>query len=368
MTTGTTPGGDPPPDWERGGPSWQAVWWPVVVLAAVLISIGVGTSVKVPYYAISPGNTVSVEPLVRVKDGPSFDPKGEILLCTVSLKRTTIVEALQGWLDPTIDVVPQKEILPPDVSPGKLRDVNLQIMDVSKQQALAVAFEQLGYDVIRGKGAKVASVKKGTPAAPILHKGDVIEAVDGVPTTLDADAIRILRAHQPGDTVRLTIRASGADATHDASVELADNPNLPGHGFLGVVLETDEPSFDFPYEVDVESERIGGPSAGLAFTLEVLDILTEGELTGGRRVAATGTMELDSSVQPVGGVAQKTIAVREAGVDIFLVPKGEEKLARKMAGDHLRVEPVRNLEDALRILASLGGNGLALDRPGNNGA
>ena len=338
------------------------------MLVVVLVSIGIATSTHIPYYAISPGAAVSVEPLVHVKDGPSFDPKGEILLCTVGLRRTTIVEALRGWLDPTIDVVREKAIVPPDVGPRKLREFNLQLMDTSKQQALAVAFEELGYDVVRGKGAEVEAVAEETPAVAVVHKGDVIEAIDGTPTNLHTDAVRILRGHQPGDTVRLTIRAARADAVHDKSVVLAANPDRPKRGYLGVVLKTHEPSFDFPYEVDLESERIGGPSAGLAFTLEVLDILTEGELTGGRKVAATGTMELDGTVGQVGGVTQKTVAVREAGVDIFLVPAGEAKLARKMAGDDLRVEPVRNLRDALRILASLGGNGLALDRPGKSGA
>jgi Lon-like protease len=340
-------------------------WWPFAALILALLSIPVAVVTKIPYYAISPGAAVSVEQLVHVKNGPSFDPKGEILLTTVGLKRTTIVEALQGWLDPTIDVVRERAIVPPDVGANKLREFNLQLMDTSKQQALAVAFQELGYDVVHGKGARVVDVVKDTPAVPILHKGDVIEAVDGAPTNLDADAVRVLRGHKPGDTVRLTIRAVGAAAPHDQTVQLTTNPDRPKRGFLGVRLETHQPTFDFPFEVDLESERIGGPSAGLAFTLEVLDIITEGELTGGRTVAATGTIELDGRVGEVGGVAQKTVAVREAGADIFLVPTGELKQARKIAGGHLRVEPVRNLHDALRILASLGGNGLALDRPGD---
>jgi PDZ domain-containing protein len=277
-----------------------------------------------------------------------------------------MIEALQGWLDPTIDVVKEKQIVPRQVGRKNLHKFNLQLMDTSKQQALAVAFDALGYDVIKGHGAEVVAVVPKTPAAGVLHPGDVIEAVDGTPTELDADAVRTLRAAAPGDAVRLTIRAKGASESHDETVTLTKRPDHPKRGFLGVQMQTHEPTFDFPYKVDLESERIGGPSAGLAFTLELLDVLTKGELTGGHVVAATGTIELDGTVGEVGGVAQKTVAVKKSGADLFLVPTAELKDARKFAGKHLRVEPVRNLRDALRILASLGGNGLALDhsRPG----
>ena len=336
--------------------------WPVAIGIAVIVSLILALTMTIPYYAISPGGAIPVEPLVHVEEGPSYKAKGQILLCTVSLKRTTIMEALQGWLDPTIDVVKEQQIVPREVGRKKLHQFNLQLMDTSKQQALAVAFEQLGFDVIKGHGAEIVAVVPKTPAEDIVHKGDVIEAVDGTPTEIDAAAIRALRAHAPGDTVRLTVRAKGAKESHDVTVTLTKNPDHPKRAFLGVQLQTHEPSFDFPYKVDLESERIGGPSAGLAFTLEVLDVLTEGELTGGHVVAATGTIELDGTVGEVGGVAQKTVAVKESGAELFLVPTAELKDARKFAGKGLRVEPVRNLRDALRILASLGGNGLALDR------
>jgi PDZ domain-containing protein len=346
-------------------PRRQSVtWWPVVTFVVAVLALGFASTVKLSYYAIAPGGAFAVEPLVHVNDGPAYKPEGKILLCTVSLKRTTAVEALQGWLDPTIDVVKERVIVPPEVGRKKLREFNLQQMDLSKQQALAVAFEELGYDVVRGKGAQVLDVVDDTPAKRILRKGEVIQAVDGEVTNLDSDAVRLLGSHRPGDTVELTIRNRAGTATRTEKVTLTTNPDKKGKAFLGVRLQTYRPSFDFPYDVDIESERIGGPSAGLAFTLEVLDVLTEGELTGGRVVAATGTMELDGSVGQIGGVAQKTVAVEEAGAEVFLVPKGEEQDARKVAGKRLRIEPVRNLDDALRILAGLGGNGLALDRAG----
>ena len=116
--------------------------------------------------------------------------------------------------------------------------------------------------------------------------------------------------------------------------------------------------------MELDSEDIGGPSAGLAFTLQVLDTLTPGELTGGHRVAATGTIDLGGRVGLVGGVRQKTLSVKDAGIDLFLVPSGELEEARAVAGDDMRVEPVDTLDDALAVLATVGGNGASLDRSG----
>jgi PDZ domain-containing protein len=333
---------------------------------AVLASIIGATSFRIPYYAIAPGSALPVVPLVKVTDGPYFPPKNPVYLCTVSLQRTTVLQALEGWLDPTVDVVKQETIVPKDVGNQKLTQFNLQLMDTSKQKALIVAFRKLGYEVEKGNGALIVDVGKGTPADGVLHPDDAIVAVDGEPVATHSDAIRLLGAHTPGDTVSLTVVAGNARRT--VSVTLAANPTDKKRPLLGVTLRTKDPSFDFPYKVDIASERIGGPSAGLAFTLELLDVLTKGELTGGHKVAATGTMELDGSVGEVGGVAQKTVAVQEAGVKLFLVPKAEVAEARKHASKDLRIEPVQTLDDALRILAGFGGNGLALEQAPGAGA
>jgi PDZ domain-containing protein len=343
-------------------------FWTFVATFAVLGSIIGASWVRVPYYSISPGNALAVAPLVQVKDGPSYPPKGAVYLCTVALQRTTILQAVRGWLDPTVDVVKEQAIKPKEVTNKDLRTYNLQLMDTSKEQALGVAFEQLGFDAITGKGAQVVTIVKGSPADGPLSPGDTITAVDGTATELHTEAVRLLGSRHPGDTVRLTVAPEKGGTPRDVSVELAENPKEAGRPLLGVTLRTRSPSFDFPYQVDIGSEQIGGPSAGLAFTLEVLDVLTKGELTGGQKVAATGTIELDGSVGEVGGVAQKAVAVEEAGVRLFLVPRAEVAQARKHASSKLRIEPVDDLQDALRILSTLGGNGLALDRVGDHGA
>jgi PDZ domain-containing protein len=333
----------------------------VWLLAAIVFVVG-AFHWDLPYYQIAPGSAIDTSLLIDVDSAHAHPAKGTVFLTTVTLGRTTIFEAIRGWLDPAIDVVPKRVIAPPGVDDKQFRQENLQAMDESKKKAIGVAFEALGVDAIRGAGAEVADIVAKTPAAAALQVGDVLVAVDGKPVALDADAVKLLGEHSPGDHVTLSVVPKGGGAARDVPVTLTTHPDRPGHAFLGVSLTTKDLSFDFPFDVELRSEQIGGPSAGLAFTLEVLDVLTAGELTGGKKVAATGTIELDGSVGEVGGVAQKTIAVKRAGATLFMVPSAEYAQAKRFAGKKLDVERVDTLQDALRVLASVGGNGLALPK------
>jgi PDZ domain-containing protein len=326
-------------------------------------------SADLPYYAIAPGSAVDTSGLVQVSGDHGHEPDGKILLTTVSLGKVTLLQALEGWLDPAIDVVKEEIIAGPDVNEEQLRQQNLDAMEQSKKSAIGVAFEELGVDAITSKGVEVLEVVAGSPADKAgIVAGEMIVGVDGRPTDLDIKAVRALGAHEPGDEVTLEIAPADGGPTHDVEATLAEHPDIPGRAFLGVSLQTKDLQFDFPFDVTVQSERIGGPSAGLAFTLEVLDYLTPGELTGGAKVATTGTIELDGSVGEVGGVAQKTIAVRRSGATLFLVPSAELATAKRFAGDDLEVLPVDTLDDALAALATVGGNGLALPKLDADGA
>jgi len=369
-TTGTTAGGsvptaDPPPD--RVQPRTIVA---VLAIGFVGVFLYVAFNVQLPYYAFAPGSAIDTSRLVVVDEDRDHPPEGRILLTTVSLGKVSLLEAIEGWLDPGIDVVEERLVTPPEIDEDEFRELNLQAMDDSKQKAIGVAFEALGVDAITGAGAEVVQIEPETPADGLLAVGDTIVAVDDAEVALDADAIVAIGGHTPGDTVTLRVRPADAAAgdLREVQVTLAARPDDASRAFLGVSLTTKDLAYDFPFEVDLQSEQIGGPSAGLAFTLAVIDRLTEGELTGGEVVATTGTIELDGHVGEVGGVAQKTIAVRRSGATLFLVPPGELELARKFAGDDLRVVPVATLDDALAALAEVGGNALALPNLGSEGA
>lgn len=349
-----SPAGSPPPPRRR----WPR--WPIPVTVGVLFLFAV-SFFTLPYYTVAPGSARQVNDLVRVPKDRAFPARGRIYLATVSLRRATPVEALAGWLDGDTDVVPEERILS-SVPRGQFSRVNRQLMDESKQVASVVALRHLGHPVPEhGNGALVVGVEKDAPAAGHLAPDEVINSVDGRPTTLGSQAVELIRAHKPGESVRLEVR-SAQGVPRVEQVTLGANPRRPG-GYLGVFVETKDQRFDFPFEVKIESEDIGGPSAGLAYTLGILDHLTTGELTGGKKVAATGTIEIDGKVGNVGGVAQKTAAVRSAGAEYFLVPPDEYAEAAAHAGNELKVMKAASLAEAVAALGTLGGDVSALAAP-----
>lgn len=356
---------DPPLPPQRKRSRW--VWVAVALSLVLMLAIG-AAFVRVPYYAISPGSARQVDDLIRVeKPGKAYPPKGDVLLTTVSLGPVrNVYDALGGWLDPAVDVLPEKDILGPAETRQQYNQANLQAMTDSKQLAEYVAFRRLGYDVsVTGQGALVVGVVPGTGAASALTPGDVIVAAEGQPITQAEQLVAIIKTKKVGDSLHLTVKKADDDKAAPREVDVKLSKRDDGSPLLGITQQTWKQEFHFPFAVDIDSGQIGGPSAGLAFTLAVLDVLTPGELTGGQRIAATGTIDPDGKVGPVGGVAQKTVAVKRAGATIFLVPSEEYAQAKARAGKGLRVEKVDSLDQALKVLATLpGSNALALGTPG----
>ncbi|PLS75010.1 MAG: hypothetical protein CYG61_09860 [Actinobacteria bacterium] len=347
----------PPP------PPRRFLRWSLPALA-LLIALLAGVSFTLPYYALAPGSARQVNDLIGVPSDRAFPPRGKVFLATVALSRVTPLEALRGWLDPATEVVPEERILGP-VRRGQFNQLNLQAMDDSKQTAAVVALRRLGFPVAEeGKGALVEAVEERSPAGSRLAQGEVITSVDGRPTLLAEQALEAIQSKRPGTSVRLEVQGvTGAARVEE--IVLGSRSGTKA-GFLGVVLRTKERRFDYPFDVTIDSGAIGGPSAGLAFTLGVLDTLTSGELTGGRKVAVTGTIEIDGTVGDVGGVIQKTAAVRAAGAEYFLVPPKEFRDAKAHAGGRLKVVKVANLDEALVALGRLGGDVKALGPSGGD--
>lgn len=368
LSPASTGGGPTPPDEgevDEPRPRRRRLWF---VLGTIVALLTIGTIaaafVQVPYFLLAPGSVRSTEGLISVEGAPTFQTDGEIDFTTVSVKRSTALQALVGWLDPTVDVIEEDKILGGQTQ-DENRERNLQEMADSKEIATAVALEALGYEVgEQGSGALIVNVATDVPAAEVLQRGDVIVAADGRPVQLSQDLVDVISTKSPGDTVVLRVQRS-ADQTEDVTAQLVARPDDPNRAMLGVSLETFRLQYEFPFTVTIDSGSVGGPSAGLAFTLGVIDVLTPDSLTGGERVATTGTIDSSGGVGPVGGVQQKTVAVRRAGATLFLVPPSEYEEALKYSGD-MRVERVETLDDALRALASIGGgtDAVALAPPG----
>jgi Lon-like protease len=333
-------------------------WIALVALVVLLAFAVLGASlVPVPYVTVRPGSTRPVTEQVLVEGAPSFPPEQSIAYTTVSIGSATLFEALAGWLDDDIDVIPE-EAVRGGRSEAENRRYNAQLMDTSKLIAIAVALERLGEDVdIHTTGTVVRSMVEGGPASEVLEIDDVIVAVDGEPVDEPDEIGVLLQPGGPGATHTLTIeRPAGTDNRVDVEVTTVAAPDDPERAIIGIAPEDRIVGADLPIDVTIDSGTVGGPSAGLAFTLAVLDVLTPGELTGGHRVAVTGTMGLDGVVGPIGGGAQKGITVRDSGYEVFLVPEAEVDEIREAVGDDVVVIGVGTLEDALEALDSLGGN------------
>jgi PDZ domain-containing protein len=329
-----------------------------VAATLLFLPLVAGALIHVPYYLISPGEARGVAELIKVKGDQAqvYSPQGKILFTTVSLAGdVNIYQALVGWLDDDVEVVDERQITG-GAPRQEVRQLNIQAMVDSKLTATKVALERLGYRVaVSGDGAIVIAVGTGTPAEGKLRIGDVITAIDGETVTLHDQVITKVRQHHPGDQIDIRFRRDGAEQT----IRLTSTSNPDGQALVGVSLQTNNLKYNFPVDVNIETGLVGGPSAGLAFTLALIDDLSPGELTGGRSVAVTGTMDDSGKVGQVGGVAQKTVTARRAGAVAFLVPPAEAKEARAHAGK-MRIIPVETLDDALAALKELGGSGVAL--------
>lgn len=317
--------------------------------------------------ALRPGSARPTEERVRVDGVEVYPSEGRILFTTVAIDADVSVwEWVEAELDDAIDLAPRKAVFG-DRTRDENRERNLQMMQVSKETAVLVALEKLGVDVVDATGIGFDEVLEDGPAAGLLRPGDVIVALDGEPVTDLASLRALLEARSPGDEAVLTVENLDTGETRDVTLTLGTHPDgLPG-GFIGIAGVRERlVQRDLPFEIDIDSGSIGGPSAGMAFTLAILDLLTPGDLTGGHRVAVTGTIAIDGSVGNVGGVAQKAAAARSAGAEVFIVPVDLVEEARRTAGD-MRVVGVSTLDEALDVLAGLGGEvaELALVDPGN---
>jgi Lon-like protease len=365
MTTSSTTLPTAPPTAPRRRRRWPGV---IVALAlALLILSVVATRVTLSEYALVPGQAQSVAGLLTVPDGRGHPVHGVTLLTDVGVDPVTLASWLPDQLNSDTQVVPEDE-LTGNLPVSEFNAEGTVDMEESQLTANAVALRQLGYPVPEhDAGVTVYVIDPGSPAWHALHIGDVITAVDATPTTNPDAVAAAIHALRPGDTVTLTVGSiDHPQAGHPVRVRLGSTPGRGGAktAFLGIGAPDSQvgypwgtqPAYQFPFEVHINSDNIGGPSAGLAFTLGILNSLSGGDLTGGRIIAATGTIRPDGSVGDVGGVAQKTVAVERAHATVFLVPQVELATARAHATPGLTVLGVTSLDQALRDLQRLGGH------------
>ena len=314
-----------------------------IVFVALGVIAGLAITIYLPWYAVAPGPARAVQPLIRFDERPRYESQGSFVMTSVRFTRLTGLGMLLAWLDPDRAIVAREVLYPDGEDVRQERERAISQMDSSKLDAAAVVMGELeGYPKEHGEGVLIESVVPGCAADGELFPGDRILSIDGTKVDTYAAARRAIRAAPSGDTLTFGLSVDGTPEAARLVREPCGGRKRP---LVGVSMID-----SFPFDVSISSGDIGGPSAGLMWALGLYDLLTPGDLTGGRTIAGTGQITLDGTVIPIDGIQEKIAAAADAGATVFLVPEGNLKAARE-GGDHgLRLAPVSSFDDALAFL------------------
>ena len=298
-------------------------------------------------YIFLPDEAKPVEPLISVDGARADDDAGGIYLVDVLVRKATLIERFFPSIRDGASLVPAHAVNPTGVSDEVRREGNLREMSRSQRIAAVVALRAVGRTVeAQPKGAFVSAVLPETPAAGVLRHGDVIVAVDGEAVTTPDQLREEVGPRRPGAVVELTVERDG----RRVRLRLRTTAGPEGRSVVGIQVEP-EVDVVLPVDVEIDAGEIGGPSAGLAFALGIMESLGR-DVDRGLKVAATGELKLDGDVLPIGGVEQKTIGAERSDVDVFVVPAGDNAAEARRHADDVRVVGVRTFQQALRALAT----------------
>jgi PDZ domain-containing protein len=358
------------PEPTRRPGSWVRRLLSVVAVLVVIATIA-GFVVRVPYTTIAPGEALSLPPRVTITGARAYtDGRGDIRLLFVrEAGHVNLWQYIRARLDSNIEVVKDSAVNPGKLTPHQQNEQGLQQMADAKAAATAVALRAAGYRVGVAPGLIVNDLVPDYPAIKVLDWGDVILTADGRKIAKAEDLTAAISSHAPGQEVVLGITRAGKHM--DVRVPVT---TMNGRKLIGVTVS---PRFTFPVQVKIDTTGIGGPSAGLAMSLAILDDLTPGDLTGGKHVAVTGTIDSAGGVGEIGGIQQKAVAARAAHVTLFIVPqcspddppaalaqcKDDLVKTAKRAGSKIKVVPVSTFAQALKMLRDNGGAPVSTTAP-----
>lgn len=320
-----------------------------------------------PYYVTKPGSAHELDPIVHVENG--YQDDGELMLTTVRMGRANIYAYLMASLRKYEYIFPVDEIRSPHESDEEYNLRQLQLMNNSQSHAIEVAYKKAGKPYkYNYKGIYVLNIYPSMPAEDVLKPGDRITAIDGQSFQSSQEFIDYVSGKAKGDKVEITYVRNKSKEIE--TIPLEAFPDVPDKVGLGITLSDDKEIMTDP-PVKLETEEIGGPSAGLMFSLEIYDQLTEDDLAKGHRIAGTGTISEDGEVWRIGGIEQKIIAADKAGAEYFLAP--DETITKDMKekypdlesnyiaakrtaediGTDMKVVPVRSFEEAIAFLETI---------------
>ena len=349
---------------ERRRPS-RRTRWGIGALAVALAGLAALTFLPTGYVIENPGpvfNTLGevknaqgdTVPLISVDGAPTYPSTGTLDLLTVTVtgnpdRTPSWFDLVQAWFDPSRAVVPMSQVYPSGTTTEERNEENAQLMTNSQQDATAAALSHLGYDI--DARLSVYSLPENSPATGVLEKDDIIRTADGVAVPYISQ-LRAQVQKSAGKPMTLGIERGGQAMTVEATPMFAEKGGDDGNGAwqIGVSIL---PQYTFPVKVQIQLDNVGGPSAGQMFALGIIDTLTEGDLTGGTKIAGTGTIDGEGNVGAIGGIRQKLYGARDAGATDFLAPASncDEVVGHVPSG--IRVFSVSTLDDSLKVLETI---------------
>jgi len=303
------------------------------------------------YAIIAPGVTIDLKDIVTVENGKKDE--GSFFLTTVTTRTLNLPLLIYAMLDPHVEIQRKEQVIPPGWTTKEYMDYMTKWMQESQKIAEVVALRKAGYNPkISGDGAEIVGIMPNSPSKGKLVQGDIIKKGDKQPVSSGEEVSEKVSQRDIGEMVELEIERQGETMT--LSLPTIESESEPGKAIVGVYITTLNWKPELPLKIEINTGKIGGPSAGSMFVMEILNQLTPEDLTKGRKIAGTGTISLDEKIGEIGGVEQKVVAAYRAGAEIFFVPEKNAEAAMKAAeGLEIEVVPVKQLDDILNYLNEL---------------
>ncbi|MFC7061315.1 SepM family pheromone-processing serine protease [Halobacillus seohaensis] len=328
---------------------------PGIIVVLIVAFIG---AYRLPFYIYKPGTADALQPFIEIDDG--FESEGDMHLVTVRGGQATPLQWIMGQIRPYHEIVPLEQVRPEGISEDEYFHAQLQLMESSQEAAKVVAYESAGRDIkITYEGVFVVNTLKGMPAEEQLQSGDQILSINDQEIEESNTLVEYVEGLKAGEQVTLSIKRG--EETLSKNIEVAAFPDNPEKVGVGISLATDR-SVEVDPKVTVKSGEIGGPSAGLMFSLEMYDQLTEEDITKGKEISGTGEVNYEGEVGRIGGIDKKVVAAERDGCDVFFAPNEDDaegsnyQIAKETAEDidtDMEIVPVDTFQDALNYLEEM---------------
>jgi PDZ domain-containing protein len=328
----------------------RRIWVPLLAFVGVLAFALFVWALVAPSdsYLLMPDRAHPLAPVVTVQGGSSSG-SGGFYFVDVLQRKATWAERVLPFLRGDGTIVPEEAVVPDQLNSQQREQLDRMAMSRSQKVAAAVSLRALGYRVrAQPAGVLVTATIAGTPAGRTLVPGQVVVAVDGRPVRTVTDFESLIQRHGVGGALTLTVREG---TLRTLTLRTIADPGERRRAIIGVLV-TQEARIRLPLRVKIRTGDVVGPSAGLAFALELVDKLGR-DIDRGYEIAATGELNLDGSVDPIGGIREKTIGARRSGIEIMLVPAGENAAVARRYAEGIRIIPVTSFQQALHALATL---------------